>query len=559
MTEKNDDTLRTRPLPEIHAVPDDVVSDTSTVVDEQYFIDAARAGKPVRDIDLARWYIKHYRILRVAHYEEIHDVKRLTICHTWRVERYPDHRIRLYIFDLEEGQWKEKDNLMLMKWPTIPLHSSGLNWVFEIVNTACAWALVAARTKLPDHCHGEKWPAKHTYEDFTSIHAPGYFETGARALHSLIWEHFIDDEVQSAVVGMYGTSGDLVRYLHHAQYRDSLIKVAREHQNLLPLLRLIYPQSWGQDELFAKKLWYRNGRAYTALDRYPYKLGKRESSAIRIIKAGKIVPHHLSFAEADDWNWLRRAPVTAVRTWVAWGARPEIIALFAEASKNQQVSTMEWIDLLQFLQRFDLTPEHTVQMTRFVRLYLEEYAQKCSKEGKDTHIIIRPLLDWLLSEGLAQGYPQKNATWHSLQRRKTQWHRRIAHEKLQAQMAAGEKIRWESALPETVIDGIVFRPINDGKTLVLEGHEVDHCIASYINKCQSGIYRVYAVREPDGTRSTLGISIEDIIQDPGVEIALDQHCGPRDQTVSDAAERAGRKLVEQYREAFLAQLLNASN
>lgn len=560
MTERYGDTFQTTPLLAIDGVPDCEMPGNTTVVDEQYFIDAARAGIPVRDIDLARWYIKHYKILRVAHFEETNGIKRLTICHTWRIERYPDHRIRLYRFDIQKKIWHERDTLL--NWPTIPLHSAGLNWVYDLVDTACGWALVAARFTLPNLCHGEKMPDRYTFRDFSDICIPGTYESGARALRSLLWQHFINREILSAVVVMYGVPGDLVRYLHHAQYRDSLLKVAKERRNLLPLLRLIYPQSWGRDNLFAKQLWYRNGRAYTALDRYPYKLGKRESGAIRINGVGQMVRHHLSFADARCWNWLRRASPSVVRAWVDNGAHPEIITLLADADNHQRIPARAWLQLLDSSRNFDCKPEHAVQMTRLVRLYLTECARIWRDDGFEavkrwivhSRYIIHALLDWLYyGGGLAQGQPARNATWQSLLRRCDDWHRYIAHEQLQARIAAGEKIRWESALPETVIDGIVFTPLNDGKALTLEGHEMDHCIASYMDSCRSENYRVYAVREPDGTRSTLGISIEEVIEDPGMRITLNQHYGLHNQPVSEAAARAGEKLVALYAQALLTQ------
>ncbi|MFO7012739.1 PcfJ domain-containing protein, partial [Pseudomonas aeruginosa] len=97
---------------------------------------------------------------------------------------------------------------------------------------------------------------------------------------------------------------------------------------------------------------------------------------------------------------------------------------------------------------------------------------------------------------------------------------------------------------ETVIEGIVFTPLNNSRALAEEGYEMGHCVGSYDGHCAKGAYQVYAVREPDGRRSTLGFRV---IKG---HARWDQHEGGRHGRVSTAALRAGKQLVRAYAEAL---------
>lgn len=81
------------------------------------------------------------------------------------------------------------------------------------------------------------------------------------------------------------------------------------------------------------------------------------------------------------------------------------------------------------------------------------------------------------------------------------------------------RIAWDSALPETVINGITFTPLTDTRALAQEAYEMKHCVSSYADLCINGTYRVFAVQDAQHGRSTLGIYL-----DAGA-IGIDQHRG----------------------------------
>ncbi len=134
------------------------------------------------------------------------------------------------------------------------------------------------------------------------------------------------------------------------------------------------------------------------------------------------------------------------------------------------------------------------------------------------------MADYLHAEGFAQGLPDKNSSWSSLLRRSEDWHRRIA---LRCPKREEERLEWDSLLPETVIDGVVCTPLTDSQALAEEG----------------------ALKEPDGTRSTLGIWLN------GKDgVSLDQHRGPHNSAVSRKAAAAAEKLLAAYRQAVTETL-----
>ncbi|MEQ1531483.1 MAG: hypothetical protein ABL925_19380 [Methylococcales bacterium] len=84
-------------------------------------------------------------------------------------------------------------------------------------------------------------------------------------------------------------------YLHYAIHRSGFLKVAKEHRNLLPLLPFIAPALWLRDDLFSQKLWVKQGRKTTLVDRSQFRQGALYQK------------HRLkSFADNREWRWLNR-------------------------------------------------------------------------------------------------------------------------------------------------------------------------------------------------------------------------------------------------------------
>lgn len=286
------------------------------------------------------------------------------------------------------------------------------------------------------------------------------------------------------------------------------------------------------------------GRRFTALDRRPVRpawgAGIEGDDYWRVC----------SFDDGAAWRWLSRASSVVVKEWRGGRA---IVTHLALAKVSVRVPVCAYVHVLRAAERRQESIERYAgsypgQLQQLLRVYLIHCATLWKEQG---HGYVRGwlrseagnvsnMLDYLMNEGFDHGQPERNATWPALLRRSEDWHKRIAIEYLE-----GEKsLQWSSLLGETVIEGIVFTPLNNSRALAEEGYEMGHCVGSYDGHCAKGAYQVYAVREPDGRRSTLGFRV---IKG---HTRWDQHEGGRHGRVSTAALRAGKQLVRAYAEAL---------
>lgn len=211
--------------------------------------------------------------------------------------------------------------------PAIPFAPIGkntlsLSWGLSLCRDALQAALCAAGAdSLPDggengvpswvrqaifrkYLGGDAWSRKkHKVYKVHGLIAKTSMDSGARTLRAIWWNHFVDRDVLSALLGITWRQWTVAEYLKYARYRPALLKVAAEHRNLLPVLMEINPQQWGRDDLFSRKLWVRDGRKSTALDRRPVR--SEDGDRIR------------SFESATSWRWLSRASSLIVREWAA--------------------------------------------------------------------------------------------------------------------------------------------------------------------------------------------------------------------------------------------------
>lgn len=545
--------------------------------------DLADAYRKAKDL-----LIEH-KLFRIAQYEELGDTRRLTICNLWRIERLPDASLRTLEFRLTTGVWEEVSTLE--HWPEVPFYpikkTQSLDWWRSVARQAIWKALVAAgyfnlprfHTEIADWDHdqdGYPVPAKNakkemspsrmayllieryigrqgaynnkrkTYDWKPGLLDPDSMMSGARALRAAFFQHFLDREVLSAMLAIDYRDSAFLRYLRYARLRPALVKVATEHRNLLPLLPGINPEQWGRDDLFSRKLWVRDGRKSTALDRRPIRLAKGQGVQ------WQQRAHYQSFEVAAAWRWLSKASAVVVREWA--GKNNTIIANLALANVSAKAPVYAYVQIVREahrLDRYGVSP----RIQQLLRLFLAHCAKLWKDKGyTEVRLWLRDnnqsslsvMLDYLDAEGFEQGFPDKHSTWAALLRRSDDWHRRIAIERMEQELDGLKMLDWASLVRETVIDDIVFTPLNDSRALAVEGYEMHHCVGQYAGWCHRGKYRAYSVREPDGSRSTLGFEIR------GRKVIWDQHMSKYNGPVSPAAHHAGRQLAATYQQALEA-------
>lgn len=509
----------------------------------------------------AKDFIIRYKLLRICRFSEENGLKRLTICNLWRIDREEDGVLHTFEFDLHKAEWLETEDLR--NWPAIPFAPIGkntlsLSWGLSLCRDALQAAICAAGAdNLPDegengvpswvrqaifrkYLGGDAWSRKkHKVYKVNGLIAKTSMDSGARTLRAIWWNHFVDRDVLSALLGITWRQWTVAKYLKYARYRPALLKVAAEHRNLLPVLMEINPQQWGRDDLFSRKLWVRDGRKSTALDRRPVR--SEDGDRIR------------SFESATSWRWLSRASSLIVREWAAVKNNAVIEDLALANCGGIHAPVCAYVKLIRFANRTEF-PNDSPLVRRFYRVFLKHCAWIWKERSfsdvrqwlRNPESDLTLMSDYLHAEGFAQGLPDKNSSWASLLRRSEDWHRRIRILNMERE---GRFLRWGSIIPETVIDGVICTPLTNSQALAEEGYEMSHCVGSYAQLCHDGIYRVFALKEPDGARSTLGIRL----RRKGV-ITLDQHRGPHNSQVSPKASAAARKLLNACRQALAAKL-----
>lgn len=519
----------------------------------------------------ARSLIVKHGIFRMVQVEQDGDgTKRIIICNLWRIDCLLGGNIKTHEFSLADESWGEVSALDY--WPDVPLfpiqQSQSLDWWRDVAKRAIWKVLIASGySDLPRHLTesprldmspskmayilimkyvgkvtGQSRKGKITWRE--GFLKPKIMMAGARALRAAIFGHLLDAGVLSAMLAIEYRLVTLRGYLQFARHRDALLRVSTERRNLLPLLPEISRGYWGREDLFSHKLWVRGGRKRTLVD-YPRFGSSRDTNRFS------------SFESRGAFRWLCKAQLTVVRSWVSAGrGRKHVTVLenLAKANINVRIPAIAWCHLVEFRYRVELLGVGE-PVQRLYRAFASHCAVLWNERGfaavKRWLLSVRlsDMADWMAAEGVAQGQPDKNATWTSLQRRSADWHERVALENIERSTETNQS--WESLVMDLDVDGVTLAPLNSTKEIILEGHRLHHCVGGYDRECLSGLYRVYTMIEPDGTRSTIGLRL-----DQGKRWTIDQHRGKYNGGVSEVARNAGEHLLGLYQQAFVASTKN---
>jgi hypothetical protein len=524
--------------------------------------------------------IKH-KLFRLCQLIEIGDTKQLIICNLWKIERFSNNTIKTYEFLLNSDEWIEVEKLEY--WPEVPfwpVTNKSLDWWRQIAKAAIWKALIAVgyfslphyltkvdkweidekgnsipsrrKKEMPRHrmayqlitryigTQGKYDTKKNKYEWKDGYLKSDSMMAGARALRAAVYHHILEKEVLSAVLAIDYKYVPFVGYLTYAKHRVGLLKVRSEHRNFLPMLPRINPAQWERADLFSRKLWVKGERKSTVVDRRGFGLEQPGGGINKDLK-------FVSFDTAAGYRWLSKASSVVIKEWVSSGRKnPNVIVNMALANVNARVPVLAYQHLIRS-KRYAVSPV----IQHVYRLFLMHCSKLWEEKGfvevkkwvrADGQSNISNMMDYLEFEGFEQGQPDKQATWPSLVRRSDDWHARIAITNMESELAGQKILEWNSAVPETVIEGITFTSLNTSREVAVEGYEMHHCVGQYTRMCHTGKYRVYSVLEPDGSRSTLGFGIK------GKKALWDQHMSKYNGSISPAAHAAGLKLATLYQQ-----------
>ena len=113
--------------------------------------------------------------------------------------------------------------------------------------------------------------------------------------------------------------------------------------------------------------------------------------------------------------------------------------------------------------------------------------------------------------------------------------------------------RWESALPETVINGITFTPLNTPAELAQAGTRMGNCLATYWHRCRSGHSRVFIATSD----KILQAAVELVNQNNTWSVRQMETPGRR--TPTTKVDEASQRLAYQYTEVEASNLKAQSN
>lgn len=393
-----------------------------------------------------------------------------------------------------------------------------------------------------------------------------------KGLRAEFFRQFRDPELFRAILSMNHKFMTLGDYLYFATNREAVLKVWNERRNLMPMLPHIGRDHWGGDELFSTANWIDPAGplitpGFTAIQ--INHLPSQNSGS------GIFSP----FPSAKAYQWLARSKNTVVKAWARNRKDPRVADLMAELNLPKETAALVIADIVDQMANafikldqvdFEIA-EYRQRILRTFRAYAAHWAAIRKERGYRQMVLALTyedygtgsVFDYLIYEGFARDLPARNATWGSIVRRSDEWHEAQRFQRFQRMLPAAhgdgfafgyddygadENLprEWSSLVPEQTILDCRVLPLGKYEDVVTEGGEMAHCVGSYAWQCAKDRYRVYSITEPDGTRSTLGISLYD-----GTAI-FDQVQGWRNSRPSELVRRVSDKVVAMYVDAMAA-------
>ena len=418
----------------------------------------------------------------------------LVICNLWRVDRSKHGVVKALEFDMASGLWAEVSKFEF--WPDVPLcpvqKVQSLDWWRDVARRVVWKALMAAGYgALPRHLtvveresdvetghfnlsgKPEMSPNKMAYiliqhylgkvvgrtrtgkeKWHKGFLKPKVMMAGAKALRASIFDHVLEADMLSAILAIDYRAMTLCDYLRFAVHRDAVLRVAQERRNLLPLLPEISKDYWNRKDLFSRKLWVKDGRKRTVVDYARFSENQ--------------VHGFESLDSRAALRWLGKAQLTVVRRWASasgGGKNTAVLENLSRANITEKIPAIVWGHIVAAS-----TGHRVAQLgvsewaQRLYRAFAVHCAAMWKEQGfaalriwlKGDQSSIGDVADWLVAEGIAQGFPDKHATWDSMKRRCDDWHERVTIENVVR--SAGENQTWKSLLGEVVINDVIFSP-----------------------------------------------------------------------------------------------------
>lgn len=364
----------------------------------------------------------------------------------------------------------------------------------------------------------------------------------------LLWNFLVDRETLKLCHAYFGRKARLEDYNFTVRRRADLAARFAETPNLAPVIGTFIKSS--------PKL--KSGRSRIPQDAL--------SQARAHVFA---VPANQDALTPAGWRVLASlTPASVAKLWLAAGWRssepgPELIPLLNLVSKTGERPPLTLlVRLLEELRWVGhrLPPENLADaqesLVRFVRLAAQQ-ALVAKKKGRLKRFVSGDLLlalDWLRREcAPCLAKVQKNATWASIMRAQHTWHAELAErERIQREadaqahreyLAKRDATTWSSALPVCEVMGASVTPLVSGKELREEGERMGHCVGAYVDVCNRGSSRIFAIRHHN-EEATL-----ELVDTGKNAWRIRQVFGPANEEVSQPVASIAKTVAKMYQAA----------
>ena len=492
--------------------------------------------------------------------EEQDGVLNITLCNLWRIQRRADGTVRCFEHRLAERTWHATTNFKT--WPKLEFWPISKHNAYAMCKAMyyAAFDLIfeqAGLRDLPVYDYLNRFRPKDSLR--SSVYARYICGKNAMFKRSMpyklwakvIFKQLLDPDLFKAVLSSHWKKLDLKTYLHYAMNRKAVLRVAREHKNLLPLLEFIPKSQWKRLDLFAHANWLNTGQKSAQLS---------WSQVKPIFDQGETRKFY-GFHSPAAFRWLKSAPYMVVKTWSYGGVDQRtacVIENIVKANIQAKVPVVAWTSLLVYAGVFVGLGVH-VAPQRIYRAFINHCAQLWQDKGFiEVKRFVRrevdfvSMYDWLRAEGLAMGHPHKNATWESLKRHSRDWHQRVALVDFEHHH---DNRSWQSAIEAMNIDGHEIIPLTSHYALHVEGREMHHCINDYADLCVHGKYRAFSIKDAQGMRSTLGLKLAQPsgTRKPKSQWVIEQHRAHFNDPIEQSHQAIGHKVMKLYNQNFSKQ------
>jgi len=319
----------------------------------------------------------------------------------------------------------------------------------------------------------------------------------------LLWNFLVDRETLKLCHAFFGRKARMEDYNFTVRRRADLAARFAETPNLAPVIGAFIKSS---------------PKLKTGRSRIPQDVLSQARAQVFTVPA-----NHEVLAPAG-WRFLASlTPGSVAMLWQAGGWRssepgPELIPMLNVVSKAGVRPPLTL--LVRLLEEIRWALSHRLpaeeyadaqeSLVRFVRLAGQE-ALVAKRKGRLKRFVSGDVvlaLDWLRRERApALAKVPKNATWASIMRAQHTWHAELAErERVQREadaqahreyLAKRDATTWTSALPACEVNGASITPLVTGKELREEGARMHHCVGGYVDLCNRGTSRIFAIRHQD--------------------------------------------------------------